>query len=201
VPDGQTDDPVVIVWSRLVITGGGHHRLHEELTMAGGDLKLGGFSRIRTLGRLEELLKASTPSQPSTDEFSELQRRFSSQENSIMKAIEARSRERRDFLSSAIQRRRDQEVADLNQVLDDLTRMIERELKDSNQYVQGEFWPIDQQEALRRDIESLRLRLQRIPEEREREVENIRRRYADPIDRTFPVAVEFIVPAHFMEGR
>ncbi|MEQ8849016.1 DISARM system SNF2-like helicase DrmD [Botrimarina sp.] len=201
VPEGRIDDPVVIVWSRLVITGGGHHRLHEELTMAGGDLKLGGFSRIRTLRRLEELLEASSPTQPAANEFSEFQKRFSDQKPSIMKAIEARSRERREFLSNAIERRRDQEVADLNQVLDDLTKMIERELKDSNRHVQLELWPTDQQEALRRDIESLRLRLQRIPEEREREVENIRRRYADPIDRTFPVAVEFIVPASFMEGR
>jgi selenocysteine-specific translation elongation factor len=58
-------------------------------------------------------------------------------------------------------------------------------------------WPSDQREALRRDIESLRSRLLQIPEEREREIENLRRRYSDPIDRTFPVAVEFIVPAGF----
>lgn len=195
------DDPVVIVWSRLVITGGGHHRLHEELTMSGGDLKSKGFSRIRTLGRLEELLKSSSPAQPSAKQFRELQSRFSAQEPSIMKAVEARSRERRDFLANTIQRRREQEVADLNQVLDNLTKMIQGELKSSDRYIQLELWPAEQQEALRRDIESLRSRLERIPEERQREIENIRRRYADPIDRTFPVAVEFIIPANFMEGR
>ena len=118
-----------------------------------------------------------------------------------MKAVEARSRERRDFLANTIQRRRNQEVADLNQVLDDLKKMIERELKGSDQYIQLELWPTDEQEALRRDIESLCARLERIPEERQREIENIRRRYADPIDRTFPIAVEFIIPVNFMEGR
>ncbi len=30
---------MVIVWSRLVISGASHHRLHEELTLAGGELK------------------------------------------------------------------------------------------------------------------------------------------------------------------
>lgn len=201
IPRGEIDDPVAIVWSRLVITGGGHHRLHEELTIAGGELKPGAFSRIRTLGRLEELLEKSTPAEPSIKAFSELQKRFASQESSIMKTVEARSRERREFLTNAIERRRDQEVTDLNQVLDDLTTMIERELKDSKKYVQLELWSSDQREALRKDMESLRSRLQRIPEEREREVENLRRRYADPIDRTFPVAVEFIVPAGFEGGR
>jgi hypothetical protein len=186
---------------RNSIAGGGHHRLHEELTIAGGDLKSGAFSRIRTLGRLEELLEKSTPSEPSITAFGELQKRFTSQESSIMKAVEARSRERREFLTNSIERRRDQEVADLNQVLDDLTTMIEREVTDTKKYVQLELWSSDQREALRKDMESLRSRLLRIPEEREREVENLRRRYADPIDRTFPVAVEFIVPAGFEGGR
>lgn len=197
IPRGEIDDPVAIIWSRLVITGGGHHRLHEELTTAGGDLKSGAFSRIRALGRLEELLEKSTPAQPSIAAFSELQKRFARQESSIIKAVEARSHERREFLTNAIERRRDQELSDLNQVLDDLTTMIERELNDSKKLVQLEFWPTDQREAQRKDMEFLRLRLLRIPDERDREVENLRRRYADPIDRTFPVAVEFIVPAGF----
>jgi len=89
----------------------------------------------------------------------------------------------------------------LNQVLDDLTKMIQGELKNSDRCVQLELWPTDQQEALRRDIESLRARLDRIPEERQREIQNILGRYADPIDRTFPVAVEFIIPVNFREGR
>lgn len=201
VPNGAIDEPVAAVWSRLVITGGGHHRLHEELTMAGGELKSSSFTRIRTLGRLEELLRMSSPSQPDGDAFKELRRRFLENETSIQKAVEARSTERRDFLANSISRRREQEIDDLNQVLDDLTKMIERELKDSNRHVQIELWPADQQEALRRDLTALRIRLDKIPSERKDEINNIRRRYADPADRTFPVAVEFIVPASFMGGR
>lgn len=169
--------------------------------MAGGDLKASGFSRIRTLGRLEEILAKSEPTEPGKAAFGELRKRFVSQEAAIKRAVEARSRERRDHLANAIEGRRDRDVADLNQVLDDLTKMIEGELKDVDKSVQLTLWPLDQQEAFRRDIESLRSRLQRIPEEREREVENIRRRYDDPVDRTFPVAIEFIIPANFGGGR
>src|SRR6202040_2188811 len=39
IPRGMSEEPIVILWSRLVITGSGHHRLHEELTLAGGELK------------------------------------------------------------------------------------------------------------------------------------------------------------------
>lgn len=201
VPRALSEEPIVIVWSRLVITGGGHHRLHEELTMAGGELRAGGFSRIRTLGRLEELLNASTPAEPDERTFDALRRRFSVQQSSILKAVEARSRERLEFLTNTIDRRRQAEETDLAQVLDDLAVMIRTELAETGKAVQLQLWPAEQREQLRRDIEALRARLERIPEEREREIAAIRRRYADPVDRTFPVAVEFLVPPGFEEGR
>jgi hypothetical protein len=47
---------------------------------------------------------------------------------------------------------------------------------------------------LRRDVDSLRARLARIPEEREQEVASIERGYSDLAHRTFPVAVTFILP-------
>lgn len=201
VPKAMLQEPVVIVWSRLVITGGGHHRLHEELTMAGGDLKTESFARIRTLSRLEELLDASWPTEPTQEAFDELRRRFASQEQPILRAVEARSRERREFLTNTLDRRRQAEESDLAQVLDDLASMIRQELKEAAKPVQLEFWPDDQREQLRRDIEALRARLEGIPEEREKEIATIRQRYADPADRTFPVAVEFLIPEGFQGGR
>lgn len=200
VPRAMIEEPVVVVWSRLVITGGGHHRLHEELTMAGGDLKAESFARIRTLGRLEELLDASRPAEPPQEAFDELRRRFAAQEQSILRAVEARSRERREFLANTLERRRQAEETDLSQVLDDLASMIRRELEEATKPVQLKFWPDDQREQLRRDAEALRARLEGIPEERKKEIATIRQRYADPTDRTFPVAVEFLIPEDFLEG-
>ena len=201
LPIGISTEPIVIVWSRLVITGSGHHRLHEELTMAGGELKANGFARIRVLGRLDELLNASTPTDPDPKTFDILRKRFERQESSILKAVNARSRERLEFLANTLDRRRKAEESDLSQVLEDLASMIRKELDDSEPHVQLQLWPTDQREQLRRDVEALQARLERIPEEREKEIATIRRRYADPVERTFPVAVEFLVPEDFPEGR
>jgi len=201
MPRAVSEEPVVIVWSRLVITGGGHHRLHEELTMAGGELKVAGFARIRTLARLEEVLNASVPAEPTEKTFNALQKRFAEQESSILNAVEARSRERLQFLTNTLDRRRKAEESDLAQVLEDLAVMIRKELAESGKAVQLELWPADQREQLRRDIEALRLRLERIPEERNREINALRKRYADPVERTFPVAVQFLVPDDFQEGQ
>ena len=201
LPIGVSTEPIVIVWSRLVITGGGHHRLHEELTMAGGELKANGFARIRVLGRLDELLNASTPTEPDPKTFDILRKRFERQESSILKAVNARSRERLGFLANALERRRKAEESDLSQVLEDLAAMIRRELDDSEKFVQLQLWPTDQREQLRRDVEALRTRLERIPAERRQEIAAIGHRYSDPVERTFPVAVEFLVPEDFLEGR
>lgn len=193
--EGESGDPVVIVWSRLVVTGGGHHRLHEELTLAGGHLRRDGFTRVRTLSQLEEFLAAAEPARPSEGMFAELRRRFEAHSARILQTVEARSHERCEFLGNTLDRRREAEETDLRQVLDDLATMIRAELDQAARPVQLELWPADQQEQLRRDIEALRARLARIPDEREQEIAAIQRRYADPRDRTFPVAIEFLVPS------
>jgi hypothetical protein len=201
VPRTVSEEPVVVVWSRLVITGGGHHRLHEELTLAGGELKTSGFVRIRTLDRLEELLKESRDPGRPEKLLQALRNRFEEQETPIRKAIERRSRERLETLTSALDRRRQVEESDLSTVLEGLAAMIRKELKEAPEAVQLQLWPADQREQLRRDVGVLRARLDRIPEEREREIAAIQHRYADPTDHTFPVAVALIVPEGFAEGR
>jgi hypothetical protein len=57
-----------------------------------------------------------------------------------------------------------------------------------------------EQEQLRRNRDSLTQRIAAIPGEIEREEEAIRRRYSDPNERTFPVALTFLVPES-MAGR
>lgn len=201
VPEAMLSEPVVVVWSRLVITGGGHHRLHEELTMAGGELKANGFSRVRTLGKLEELLGAGAPAEPSRSVFDALRKRFEDQEARILEAVEARSRERLEYLTNTLERRRKSEETDFDQVLTDLDMMIRKELAEAERPHQLELFPMNEREQLNRDLEALRRRLERIPAEREREIAAIHRRYSELADRTFPVAVEFLLPEGFGSER
>lgn len=200
VPDSVTQVPVVVAWSRLVVTGAGHHRLHEELTMAAGELKDTGFARIPVLSRIEELLDASHGAAPGERAFVLLQRRFEEQRENLLRAVDARSKERLKFLTNTLERRREAEEADLNGVLDDLAALITKELEDKPAPAQLTMWPAAQQDALRRDEAALKARLARIPDEREEELAAIRRRYESPAARTFPVALEFLVPDSMISG-
>lgn len=196
VPDSLATQPVVLLWSRLVITGGDHRRLHEELTLSGGELGHDRFSRITQVAKREELLASATPVQPSDALFAVLKERFANSKQSIMSAVEARSKERLDSLDKTLNDRLTHDLTDLHSVLDELERVITKELNpdeaESNLYLPG----LSPQEMnqVSADISALKSRLARIPAERAAEEAAIKRQYADPVARTFPAAVIFLVP-------
>lgn len=196
VPDGELDGPAVAVWSRLVITGGDHHRLHEELTLAGGELRHNNFSRITQVGRLEELVNKGMSIEPSKALFDILKDRFQRHENAITAAVEARSRDRLKHVESTLDRRMKSEIADVRSILDELEaglrKELEKEKRGTQLYLPG--LSPDEMAQMKRDTQALKDRLARIPEERKAEKAAIERHYAGPVDRTFPVAVVFLVP-------
>lgn len=200
IPLSLSQEPVAVIWSRLVITGGGHYRLHEELTLAGGELKATGFTRIRGIGRLEELLSATGTIRPTEPVFEVLRRRFAQAETAALAAIEARSNDRLEFLTNSLDRRRRSEEEDLQEVLRDLMKTIQEELAAADRPEQMALWPLDERQQLESDLGALRARLERIPEEMELELAAIGRRYVSPVERTFPVAVGFLVPEGFQGG-
>ena len=194
----ELENPAVLVWSRLVITGGDHHRLHEELTLSGGELKHDSFRRFTTQKELESLLTESIPNDDISESiFAVLKERFDASENSIMAAVEARSKERLEFLNNTIERRKESEKKDIINILDDLKANISKELAEPEMYqMTFNFAEFSEEEKnqLKKDMNALRTRLARIPEEKERECAIIDKHYADPQTRTFPVAVIFLIP-------
>ena len=98
-----------------------------------------------------------------------------------------------DGLTRTLERRRDREISDVTNILSELKESIETELREP-EFEQQEFWKSSEREQLERNIDALRRRAEAIPHEIEREVASIRARYTDPVVRTFPVAVTFVVP-------
>jgi hypothetical protein len=196
IPDGELGGPAVVIRSRLVISGGDQRRLHEELTLAGGELKHNGFARITQINKLESLVKNAAAIEPSASLFDILKKRFTDNENQIMDAITARSRDRLQFLTNTIGRQKDKEINDIENILDELERSIKREIKPDTEDRQLYFDGFSPEELAqkRKDYTALKERLGRIPKEKHDEKAIIEKRYADPVDRTFPVAVIFLVP-------
>jgi len=201
LPPGQIDGPSVVVVSRLVITGGNHHRLHEELTIAGGHLRDQSFRREESVTRVQQWLDSSKPLVASAAMFESLRVRFDRLNPGILQSIDARSKDRLKFLTNTLQTRKRQETDDIVAVLDELQKSIRGELIKDQQPEQLSLFSDDERTQLRRDIAALEARLQRIPAERVQEVEAIEARYAKLADRTFPVAIIFLVPESATMGR
>ena len=203
VPDHLLDAPAVTVRSRLVITGGDHRRLHEELTLAGGMLAHDRFTRITQIGRLTDLGSLGKATAPSERLLATLRERFERHQESIMAAVDTRSRERLQHLSNTIGQRMEAALADVEAILDDLEAGIRRQLDPNADGGQAYLPGMSPEEIaqVNKDVTALEERLLRIPGERAQETETIRRQYADPQARTFPVAVVFHIPESLMGAR
>lgn len=194
VPDALVDGPAVVVVSRLVVTGGNHHRLHEELTVSGGYLRDQSFRREESVTRIQHWLDESKPITAAPSLFDALRVRFDRQQEAILKAVDARSKERLRYLNNTLQTRKQQEIDDISTVLEELETAIQTELKKEQQPEQLTLFTEDERTQLRRDLAALEARIARIPDERRMETQAIESRYAKLDDRTFPVAVIFVVP-------
>jgi SNF2 family DNA or RNA helicase len=203
IPDGEMNGIVVLVWSRLLISGGDNRRLHEELTLSGGELRHNGFARINQVGKLETLLNSAVQIEPDSSLFEILKTRFTNYKNQIEAAYLARSRERLQNLSNILSRQKETEIENIQSILTELEKSIHKELhlneNEIQQYLPG-FSP-EEMAQKRKDFHALSERLKRIPTEREEEKAIIERHYANPVDRTFPVAVIFLVPQSQMGGK
>lgn len=194
VPDALIDGPALAVISRLVVTGGNHHRLHEELTVVGGYLGDKSFRREEGVTKVQQWLDQASPLIASDSLFDAIRLRFERSQSAIQQSVDARSKDRLKFLTNTLQSRKQKEVADIGAVLDELEKAIRTELKKDQQPEQLSLFSEDERTQLRRDTAALEARLARIPAERQQEAEAIETRYANLNDRTFPVAVIILVP-------
>ena len=194
LPEGRIEGPAVVVMSRLVVTGGNHHRLHEELTEAGGYLRDAGFRREDRVTEVRRWLEESQPAALSDSMFDALRTRFDKQRDAILATVEARSKDRLRFLVNTIETRKRKEADDIRQVLDDLEQALKTEIAAEQQPVQLSLFSDDERTQLKRDRAALEARLARIPKEREQELRAIEERHSNAVEHTFPVAVVLLVP-------
>ncbi len=180
-------------------TSRNHHRLHEELTEAGGYLRDTSFKREDRIGELRSWLDASVPGEIPDSLFDGLRTRFHNHTEAILNAVAARSKERLKGLKGTLEARKRKELEEMTQLLDDLAKNLEAELS-KEEPKQLSLFSEEERTQIRRDRLALEARLRRIPEERERERLAIEERYAGLVDHTFPVAVVLIVPASFAKG-
>lgn len=196
VPNITLESPAVVVHARLVLVGGEGIRLHEEIISAGGLIQDGKGLRRFNVGDTRSALDAETSKEVSAKIQNEFKAMWPKLETPLVQAMEARMKDRIESMQKLLEERKQKEIQDTRSVLNELKIMIERELADPD-YQQLELWSNSEREQYNRNVAALRLRLRQIPDELEKEIESVNKRYADPQPRLFPVAVTFLVPEKF----
>jgi SMC interacting uncharacterized protein involved in chromosome segregation len=111
-----------------------------------------------------------------------------------MDALDARMKDRLYGMQRLLEEREAKEIEDITAILTELKISIETELDEISKPVQLTYFSDNEREQLTRNLDSLRRRLQQIPDEIEAEIGSIQKRYADPQPRMFPVSVTYLVP-------
>lgn len=193
VPDTALQSPAVIIHGRLLVLGGDNQRVHEELILAGGQLREGRFSRMNVTETQTAYAAAEVHAAPGfvEDKLKEL---WSKVEAPLLQALDARMVERTKNLQKFLDDRAEREVANFTAVMGELERSIRETLADKDDAQMQFDWTVEEKQQRERDLGGLRARLAEIPSELKQETEHLRARYRDPQPRLFPVAVTFLVP-------
>jgi superfamily II DNA or RNA helicase len=197
IPDHLLPGPAVCAHGRLIVIGGDHNRLHEEILLTGGLIKEGRFSRLGVT-EIRAAWDAALP-QPAPGFIEDTLRALWPKLTApLMQSLEARMVDRTKNLQKTLDERAAKECTHLAAIMEELQRSIEGVLKEVSD-PQNEFEFVreltgSERDQRQRDVDSLRTRLASIPDELAREQGNLRRRYADPQPRLFPVGVTFLIP-------
>jgi DNA anti-recombination protein RmuC len=111
----------------------------------------------------------------------------------LMQGLEVRSHDRAKSLQSVLANRAEKEASDITAILTELRESILKEL-DEPEFKQLELFSNTEKEQFERNVNSLKLRVEQIPGEIEREVAAIQARFANPTPRLFPLAVIYLIP-------
>jgi ERCC4-related helicase len=190
----ELDRPAVIAHARLLILGGDSQRLHEELIVAGGYLREGRLVRMN-VGQVQRASAAARTDQVSTQMQQRLQALWPTHRDPLIQALEARMKERTSSLYTFLEERAQKEMSDITAILSELRNNILAELRrpDIEQLQLAGFSTVEK-EQFERNMSALAERVEQIDAEIEQEREAIRKRYAEPQPRLFPVAVTYLVP-------
>jgi len=155
------------------------------------------FRRMK-VGEVDQALQAAEPQLPAQNVLDAFATHWESIIGPLRSALDTRMDEKLDAIRNQLEQRKDTEIQDIQAILTELEKSIRKELHEIAPDFQQLRLLLDfsdeEGEQFQRDVNALRARLERIPEEIDQEQEAIRARYSDLKERLFPVAVTFLVP-------
>lgn len=193
VPAELLREPALVAYGRLLILGGTHRKLDEEIVTAGIWVREQTTERIG-VKRVEELLAAAEPADPTDPTALALLDSWPRLDRRLRDALQARARELGQSAVRDLAERAAKEKAEVTARLEELRKILQQSLGQGEAPAQLTFETLVVDEERDRFADHLRRRIEAIPGEIEAEHGQIDRHYESPTERLFPIAVAFLIP-------
>lgn len=195
-------DPVVAALSRLVLVGKGGVRLHEEVFLAGIRVKGKALGEDASETLLEQYLDGrNLLALPKTAE-QEIAQQWNSQASDnglpgrLREAIALRKKKRLDEVRVLLSSRENEDIARVSEIFGRFDQLLLDSLAqaaDDAEFAEGQLF--DEEKVQRaKDIAKWSQRREMLAEERERELEKVKRRYQEIEPYEFSAALIFAYP-------
>jgi superfamily II DNA or RNA helicase len=200
--DPMLESPLVGAYARYVLVGADGVRLHEEVLYAGGWVRDAArpFARLENLTTLGSILdKALTEGVEAAPALRErMVEAWPRVRDGVVSALEWRKNSRLSSLENKLEQRRAAEQARISSNLTQFATSLRSALAE-DQDEDALFSEIDLKDARelrqwRDDRQAWQDRLDRLDDERDRELAAVAARYHRLQDHLFPVAVIFVIP-------
>ena len=203
VPTRTAEVPTLIAHARLVVLGSDHSTLHEEVVLAGGELRGPSFRRVDSREKLQAALDAARPDIPVDPSLADpLAAAWPDHRAPLERALAARMEARVQTLLRSLEERCAKEIDESTELLTELGRHIAEFLEQEREPPpQLRLFADDESRQYHADTRALIARAEAIPAEIEREAAAIRSRYDGPRPHLFPVAVTYLIPEKLVKPR
>lgn len=194
-PDSVGVNETLLVYARLLITGGSGRLLHEEIIRSGIDRFFPG-KMTRTTLREEQHAELYGGGGGYYDKpeihrwFTDIWTKSDELETAAMRALDARADERMKSLQQIFAKRQKYEISGRTKELKDLVHTIREELEAEGPDRRG--LNVDESERRENDAAALRERLKSINSEIHREKLAVRDRYSELRTWVLPVAMTYV---------
>lgn len=198
VVSDDVDASCVVAVARVVMLGAGGVRLHEEVVESGIRLRGQNLSRDKAKHALAVALDSGAELAPLA-----VREHVAQEWNSPSSRVRERMTERlaagvKDAMDDTLNTLIEREEQDKQRVLEifaSARKTLEETKADLADELdgQGTLWALDEQRQRERDLQRVLERLNTVDERRDAELRLLERRYREPRDEKFPVALVFVV--------
>ncbi len=205
VTDPLITEPVILLVSRLVAIGSAGVKLHEELVLAGGEIRQFELSPAPQEWLEKAMAVPGAFPQIPQKVGDALRRFFAGHEQALRNELAARVQEREKTIRQQLRSRAVDEARQVRALIDERVKEIDRRIKEMVKELDapGQFLPGFEPENLeqyRQDTQWLRGRRDQLFRERESEPQAVQRRYElRGAPRCFPLALLYLVPATYLK--